>query len=78
MRNTIKGARVYRFGETVAINLKDADREEFTETFYIPANMAEALGNLLLDGAEDCHVHPFTASRFGTVQVAEDGKVEKE
>lgn len=76
MRNTIKGVRIYRFGDTVAINLKVADR--FTETFYIPAKVAEALGNSLLDGAEDCRVHPFTVSRFGTVMVAEDGKVEKE
>lgn len=71
---TVEGARVYRWGGIVALSWTGvADSNN-----YLTPEMAEALGNLLLDYAEDCRVHPFTQSRVGTQLVSRDGKVEKE
>lgn len=76
MRNTITGARVYRFHDAVAINLKVKDR--FTETFYIPEALAHHIAALLQDGAEDITLKGFGSSELGTWNAGldADGMVE--
>ncbi len=64
MRNTLNGARVYRFHDSVAINLQVEGR--YTETFYIPEALAHLIGTLVGDTAEDITLNKFTASDLGT------------
>lgn len=72
--NLVKGARIYRFGDCAALSWTGVDNSNH----YITPEVAEALGNLLLDYAEDCRVHPFTTSRLGTQIIEADGAVKKE
>jgi len=64
MRNTITGARVYRFHDAIAINFKVKDR--FTETFYISEDLAHQIAALVQNGAEDITLKGFTSSELGT------------
>jgi len=72
--NLVKGARVYRWGDHVALSWPGVANSNH----YIDPAVAEALGNLLLDYAEDCRVHSFTTSRLGTQLVLADGTAKKE
>lgn len=73
-KNTVKGARIYRWGDIVALSWKGVANSNN----YLTPEMASALGNLLLDYAEDCRIHFFVQSSVGTQLVSQDGKVEKE
>ncbi len=72
----IDRARVYRFGDTVAMNTGDS--EGYTPTIYINQEQVKQLAELLLDYAEDIRVNPFTVSRMGTIIVERDGTYKKE
>ena len=72
MRNTITGARVYRFHDAVAINFKVKDHSTWNETFYIPEALAHQIAALVQDGAEDITLKGFTSSELGTWNVVLD------
>lgn len=72
--NLVKGARIYRYGDHVAMSWTGVTNSNH----YITPKMAEALGNLLLDYAEDCRVHAFSVSGLGTQVVEADGTTGKE
>ena len=61
---TISGARVYRFGELIAVNIKEGDG--YTKTIYLDADVASAFAGLLKDAVEDTRLSRFTESDLGT------------
>jgi hypothetical protein len=68
MKNIVTGARVYRFGDRVALNIRLPDGP--METVYIDSSVAMDLATLLHDAALDIHIEPdFSASDFGTHNV---------
>ena len=72
--NLVIGARIYRFGDHVALSWAGVPNSNH----YLTPDTAEALGNLLLDYAEDIRVNEFTISRLGTMLADSDGNTEKE
>jgi hypothetical protein len=72
--NLVKGARVYRWGDHVALSWPGVANSNH----YLTPEVAEALSTILMDYAHDIRVNPFQFSHLGTMLVAEDGTTEKE
>ena len=70
--NTIEGARLYRYGDTVALSIKDG--QGFRTTAYIPVVMARSIASLLEKIAvEITEVPLFSESIVGSWNVEKTG-----
>jgi len=72
--NLVKGARVYRLGDHVALSWTGVANSNH----YLTPEVARVLGHLLLDYAEDIKVNEFTISRLGTCLTVPNGGYVKE
>ncbi len=62
--NTIDGARVYRFHDTVAISFELEDQQ--SPTLYLDRDMAHKVAILLNKTGTDIRLWKFTESKLGT------------
>lgn len=70
--STLDGARVYRFRDMVAVNVKTDGR--YNSVLYLDPDMAVQLANLLHETVLDIHTRKFVDSEVGTRLVVKDAR----